>query len=72
MMIDDVLLSYLEVLDISRVVVLVTLPLIDLTHYTYSVRYSEIHVLYCSRDRQVTVRTTFNYDMDVIGGWRHQ
>jgi hypothetical protein len=47
MMIDDVFLSYLEVLDISRVVVLVTLPLVDLTHYTYSVRYSEIHVLYC-------------------------
>ena len=51
MMIDDVLFSYLEVLDISRVVVLVTLPLVDLTHCTYSVRYSEIHVLYCSRDR---------------------
>ena len=67
MMIDDVLFSYLEVFDISRVVVLVTLPLVDLTHCTYSVRYSEIHVLYYSRDR-----TTFNYDMDVIGGWRYQ
>lgn len=53
MMIDDVLFSYLEVLDISRVVVLVTLPLADLTHCTYNVRYSEIHVLYCGRDRSL-------------------